>query len=268
MISSGVRNISVERALRWLQAFSVREWSLLLPVALAFFGVPRLIVILLAPRVDRLPQTIEEMQAFSQTLPLWWTPLIFVLLLIGIVGAMALMAMAIVPWITVGQAIILAAKRLIVWLALAAMAFAALFVALLLVMTVALGFGGGGQALSIALAFVGLVANALLLTLTLPLIIHRAIGPIAAVRAAWGLYRGVFLRIAGALILFALTAWIAGLALQVSLGSLLLLVAKLAGQPRIGEVLVALLVSAVTAVGWSGVYLLVAGFYRQRTGLD
>ncbi len=262
MISSGVRNISVERALRWLQGFLTREWSLLLPVALAFFALPRLTVILVTPRPPQ-AQTMEEMQAFIQTLPVWWAPLVFGLTLIGIVGAMVLMALAIVPWITVGEAIVLACKRLIVWLALAFAGFGAL----LLLMTMVLAFGGG-QALSVAMALAGFVANALLLTLVLPLIVHRAVGPIAALRSAWNLYHGVFLRIAGALILFSATAWIAGLSIQVSLGFLLRLLARLGGQPKLGEMMVALLVSFVTAVGWSGVYLLVAAFYRQRTGLD
>lgn len=260
--------MSVERALRRIQAFAHAEWPLLLPVILAFLAIPRFIVLLLAPRMDRMPTTLAGLQAFSAALPAWWTPLLLAMLLVGAIGAMVLMALSLIPRISVGEAILLALRRLPAWLGIGLIAGAALFLALLLVSAALLRGGSGGQALSILLAFLGIAAELLLLLLLLPLIVVRPVGPLAAIVEGWRVYRGALLRVGGGLLLFAVGTWVMSLALQVSLGSLLLVAARAAGQPQLGQTLAALLASLVTAFGWSGFYLLLAAFYRQRAGLE
>lgn len=268
MVERRGRNISVERALRWLRSFVEREWALLLPVVLAFFGLPRLVVLLLTPRMDPVPRTLEQLQAFSASLPGWWTPLLIAMLLASAIGAMVLMAMALVPRISVGEAILLALRRLPAWIGIGLIVGAALFLALLVAMTVAVRLGGGGQMLSVTLAFLGILVCSLLLLLLLPLIAVRRLGPLAAIREGWRLFRGALLRILGGLLLFAAGAWVISLALQVSLGSVLLLAARAAGQPQLGQLLAAVVMSVVSAIGWGGFYLLIAAFYRQRAGIE
>lgn len=256
--------VSIDLGLRWVQRFATAEWPLVLPVALAFFGLPRLVAALLLGRqMAGVPQTMAALQAFSANLPPWWTPLLLAILLIALLGAMTLVALALRPGISVGEAILLALYRLPVCLAVLAMVGAALFIALVLLMTV-VALLGGAQMAALALVLLGMIAVAILLLVLLPLIIVDRLGPIRAIAAGWRLYHGHLLRISGGLILFAVGAFIVGLAVQVSLGSMLLLLFRSLGRPEIGDVLTAIVSSLVAAVGWAGFYLLVAAFYRQR----
>ena len=44
-----MKQLSVERAFQWAQAIAAREWRLLLPVTLAFFALPGLLVDVFMP---------------------------------------------------------------------------------------------------------------------------------------------------------------------------------------------------------------------------
>jgi hypothetical protein len=267
MFERGVRNISVEAALRWLQRFVTREWVLLMPVGLAFFALPRLILLRLTPQVTRWPQTIAEVQAFSLAFPAWWMPLFLATMLAGVVGAMALIALAVIPRITVGEAILIGLRKLPIWVGAGLIVLGAFFVGLLFLMTIAIQLGAG-QALSALLTLIYMAPASLLMILIIPVLVDQRVGPWRAIRATWRLYTGALLRIAGALLLFVMVAYVVSLALQISLGSLFLLIGRASGQLPLGEVLAAILVSITGAIEWSGFYLLVAGFYRQRIGID
>lgn len=267
MFDTSVRTISVERALRWLQGFAGREWSLLLPVALAFFALPGLVLAYLTPAITKLPQTPEEAQAMFAAFPVWWIPLFLATSLTGVIGAMTLIALAVVPRLTVGEAIVLALRKTPIWIVTGLIVTIVFFLGVILLTMLVLA-SGGGQLLTGFLTILYMAPASLLMVLILPLLVDRRIGPWAVVRASWRLYNGTLLRIAGALILFLVTTYIVSLALRVSLGSLLLLVGRVSGQPQLGELLAMILVSAIGAIAWSGFYLLIAAFYRQRIGID
>ncbi|NIJ08386.1 hypothetical protein FHS31_002003 [Sphingomonas vulcanisoli] len=260
---SAARKISIERALRSVQGFARSEWRLALPVALAFLGMPQLVVgLFLAGRFATMPQTMADLQHFSMDLPWWWTPILIVMLLVSAIGGLALIALALVPRISVREALVLAFRRFPLWLAAIAILLAAVFVALLLVMIV-IGLAHGGEALAVAFTFLAMLAGMLFAALLLPVIIDRRLSPVALLREGAHLYRHGWGRISAGLLLYLCISWIVMMALQVSIGSVVLLVGRLAGAPDIGGMIAAVLASLISAIAWAGFALLVAGIYRQ-----
>ncbi|WP_174273980.1 hypothetical protein [Sphingomonas bacterium] len=265
MAGQGARKISIERALRSARAFAVAEWRLALPVALAFLGLPQLIAgLLLTSRVRVMPQTVADLQSFSLDLPWWWTPILLLMLLVSAVGALALMGLALVPRISVREALVLAFRRFPHWLGAAILLFTGVFLALILVMIV-IGLARGGELLAVAFTFLAMLGGLLFAVLLLPIAADGRLGPVALLRAGAKRYRGSWGRIAGGMLLYLATAWIAMMALQVSLGSLLLLAGRLLASPQTGAILATVLASLISALAWSGFYLMIAGIYRQTS---
>lgn len=255
--------LSIEQGLRALQGFVIREWRLIMPVALAFFALPTLaLTVIVSPLLRDVPQTMEGMRAFGQAMPGWIMPLMAAASLVIVTGAFALIALAVLPRVSVGEAIAAAVRRLPAWIGATLILFAGLFVILILI-GLLVGRTGPGQTVIVLATFLGLSFSAVYLALLMPLMIERRLGPWAAIRTGFGFYRDHLVRLFAGLILFLAGAWVVAMAIQVAAGSVLLLAARLLGAAELGQTLVALLGSLVSAAEWGGFYLLVAFLYRQ-----
>ena len=257
---------SIEANLRWVQAFLRREWTLVLPVALAFLALPPLLFTLALPtRLLVMPQTMAEMQAFSASLPGWIGPAFVAGALVTVLGALTITAMALVPRISVREAIGIGLRRAPGWIGAALLIGAVLFVGLVALGT-ALVLMGLGQGALAGLMVVALMAAGLFLLLLLPVVVHEAAGPIAAIRRGWQTWRGDLGRTAAVCVLVWGATWLVAFALQVALGSILLMVGLAAGQAEAGHALAALWSTTLGALQWSFFYLFVAALYRGRLG--
>jgi hypothetical protein len=255
-------SLRIEPALRWLQHFLSREWSLALPIALAFLGVPTLAIALTMMHVaPNMPTTLPELYALSRALPGWVSPAFLAMSLVTMVGALALAALAVVPRVSVREALLLALRRFPIWLAIAVVTGVALIflLGMLATLLALLGIGNAGLLLVVTAVF---VISGCFLVLMVPLVIDRADGPIAALRAGWLLYRRSLLKLGGALCLFWLGVWVVAFALQVGLGSLVLVAARAAGQEALGRLLAILVQSFAAAAHWGAFYLFAAALYR------
>lgn len=259
-------SLSIEANLRWVRAFLSDEWRLILPVALAFLALPPLALALALPaQLVAMPQTVADLQAIGATLPAWIGPLLLVSTLATILGALTLMALALVPRISVGEAITTALRRAPSWIGAAVLIGAVAFVALVSIGT-ALMLAGLGQAIVVTMMVLALLAAGLFLVLLLPLVVDRRLGPIAAIREGWHLYRRDFWRSAGACVLVWLASWVTAFAIRIALGSLILMAGIATDQPETGRALAAVLSSVLAALQWSFFYVLVASLYRSRAG--
>jgi hypothetical protein len=257
-----VKHLTVEAAFQWMQGFVTREWRLLLPVALAFFALPGLVVDLVFPNAMQLllpgtpPGTPGQGTAM---LAMVATAAIYCL------GSLAVTALALVPGISVQEAIGRALRRwpLLVGSVLLVSA------AILLVMTVlALLLG---QLLSVAalqqlLLTVVAIGGSVLwvrLAVIVPVLVQEPATPVGALRISWGLTSGTFWRLFGALLLYLVGGAVVATALSSALGVVVMVAARLAGAPDVGQVVSAVLFRVIAAVISTGFQLLVVGLYRQ-----
>lgn len=261
-----MQTISIEQGLRALQRFLAAEWRLALPVALAFLAFPPLILSLVVqPFFVTAPATLEGMRTLGAALPGWFGPLLAVLALVTATGALALTALAVLPQVSVGEAIVTGIRRLPVWIAACVIVAVGTFILLAIVGTIA-ALVGGGQVAIFAVTFVALSVASLYLVLVMPVVVDERQGPIAALRGSWRLYHAHLSRLAAGLVLFVAVAWVASMAVQVAAGSVLLLIGRLAGAAQIGQTLATVLAALVSAIEWGAFYLFAAMLYRQASG--
>ena len=263
-----LKRLSIEQGFLWAQRFAQREWRLLLPVALAFGALPPLVVDLLVPNAAAamLATAPNGSMAPAMAMAGWVLPLMLLVLLIGLVGSLSITAMALVPAISVSEAIVRAVRRL------PAMIGAMLLVAAaLLAVAVVIGIVFGAlrvnlvqlQALLLGVILgMGLFFSARLAMLS-PLIVDGTSGPVAAIRASWHLTQGVFWRILAAILLYIACAGIILFALGTAIGAVLLLLGHATGSPETATVLTAVLFRIGTAIASAGLGLLIVGLYRQ-----
>lgn len=263
--------ISIEEAFLWTQRFAAREWRLLLPVALAFMALPPLLLGLLLP--DRLKAMIAQSGAgagpVDSAMLGGLMPFVLAVLTLSCLGGLALTALALVPRISVREALVLAARRLWVLLAALVLVGVGLLVALTFV-SIVLSLARVNVAAQQGL-LVGVILGAVLLlwvrlALLAPLIVERRVGPIAALRAAWAISRGGSWRLLGALAVYLVGGGVVLLALGSALRVLLLVLGRSLGLPELGSVLADVLVQAVAAAVNVGLQLLVVALYRQLVG--
>ena len=218
------------------------------------------------------PGTVQEMvtpQAPAGELPApgWWMAVALVAIVIGVVGQLAIVRLALGPSTSVGEAIAHGARRapyylisFLMWVA----PFAALLVVLLGAMkgpppnpAAALGF----LALLIAMSFL-----AVRLILAVGVASAESAGPVQILQRSWHLTAGNWWRLFGFLLLFL----IAALCVLIAVGAIIgLLVAVVVGAPtgmslsRLIVVLVSqLAVGAVTAT----FIVMIARIYLQLSG--
>lgn len=253
--------LSINRATAWTQAFLKAEWRLALPVALALVGLPAVVLELVAP----LPASPEAMPALNAGM-LLAIPVVVATM----VGAGAVTALALVPGISVGEAIRAGARRCGVlfaaWL-LSLLGLVALVVVAAILASLAGMAGGAGQPAVLTLALLLIGVTALLvgvrLALLTPVVMDRAVGPVEALKESWRLTRGTFWRIAAVLALLLLAVLLFSAAVQGAMGVIGLLLARLAGLKTLGMILPLLAAALVNAIVSMVFWVFLAGLYRE-----
>lgn len=266
-----MKSLSIEDAFQWTQRFAAREWKLLLPVAFAFIAVPQLAFNLLIP--SGLAEAIAKgnFQVVAQSIRATpWVMLgAIVVQLLGLAGALAIAALALLPRISVREAIGLALQRLFVLVAVFILFF---FAAAIAIMVIA----GALQllrlnALTQNTLLLGILLGAVavvwmrLIVLAAVIVASRA-GPVAAIRLAWDLTTGAFWRILGCMLIYGIGAQVVVLASTFAIGAILVIACSAAGAPTLGPILSLVYVALINAVFWAGFHTLAVGIYRQLGG--
>ena len=263
--------LSIEDSLQWTQQFAMREWRLLLPVALAFLALPQLALNLLLPA--RISAAIAAMTA-QTIMPLlaatpWLAPVGILIELVALLGALIIVALALVPRISVREAIGLALQRLLVFL----MAVILVIVGEVAVATFAMILFqlarlsmSAQQSLLIGLLFgISLVVSIRLIVLG-PVVIASRAGPVAAIKLAWTLGAGAFWRLFAAVLVFMVGGSVVVLASSFALGSVFVLLSSALGVPALGPILSIVYLRVVLALFWTGFHVLAVALYRQLGG--
>lgn len=262
-----MKRVSVEQAFLWSQGFVAREWRLLLPVMLAFMALPPLLVDLVAPEAAKafmLP--LNDLESGRAQISVAGLLMGLAIVLLNCVGQLSLVALALVPRISVREAIVLAFGRLATLIVtglvtLSIVMFAAVVAAIALNMT---GINLASQKLLLlAVIFAFLLFIWIRLIALGPLIVERHIGPIAAMRRAWDLSKGSFWRISAAFIVYIIGATVVVSALSSALGAVLTIGGKAVGQPEVGLVLANVVFRVGVAAGGAGLQILIVSLYRQ-----
>lgn len=264
-----MKSFSIEDAYLWVQRFVAREWRLLLPVAFAFMALPGLILELpMLQSAVATFRTATQMQnpAIAAPVMQWLAPVMVVILLIGALGGLAVTAMALVPGVSVREAIAIGLRRLGV---LVLSLLAVIVMEMAVAMFAGLIFGlarpnavGLQSLLSLVLVCFGVFVGVRFLPLV-PMIVRRRLGPISALRESWIMTQGSFWRILGAAAIYLLGALVVMLALSTGIGAILLLLGRAIGLPELGSALTAVFEQGVAALIATGFHLLAAAIFLQ-----
>lgn len=254
--------ISLSSAWDETRAFLTREWSLALPVTLATIGLGTLIFSLAVPA--------SPAGSMQPPQPGPWTLLVIPYALLQLFGTLALSALVLRSGRSVGEALATGGRKLgvgiLAMLLQALLGLAAVIIPVVLgtFLGIALGLT---QAQTLAFSLVVLVPLLLWvytrLLLVAALIVDRDAGPIAALRGSWALTRPIAWRLLALMIAVLVVVIILSSAVQVTFGSLFLLLGRLLASETLGPWLVQVLLAAVAAVlqGMFVVYL--AMLYRR-----
>jgi hypothetical protein len=268
MAGNDVKRVSVEQAFVWAQRFAAREWRLLLPVALTFMALPAILADLLAPESMKVAFT--GLQAGgAPRIPIGGLLIALGVMLLNCVGQLALIALALLPRISVAEAMTRAFARLGIFIAAGLIMSFAVLIGLVVIGVVLTLLGlkaASGQALLVGIIMGIFLFLGVRLATLMPVIVSRRVGPIAALREAAALTAGSFWPLLASILLYVFGMFVVILATSYALGTVLTLIAKLAGQPEVGVALVSILINVVRAIGAAGLQLLFAAFYRQLAG--
>lgn len=239
--------LSISTAWDETRAILASDGRLFASLGLALFVVPGTLAALVTPPAP--PGSLPE--------PGWWTMVALVAMLIGVVGQLAAMRLAVQPPISVGDAIRHGGGRAPSLLG--ALLLFAVPVALLL-----------GIAASVRTAL--LVLLALLVPLAARLLLSAAVasteprGPVAILRRSFELTRGHTLKLAGFLLSFLLVFGLLLVAVQFAAGGAILL---LLGKPEpmtVAALLLALIGNLAETVAVMILAIMVARFHVQLAG--
>ncbi|WP_420137181.1 hypothetical protein [Sphingomonas sp.] len=267
-----MKPLSIEQAYRWTQGVVAREWRLILPVAFMFMAFPPLVLDLLAPQwMDAVMKAALQPQnpAPMAQLMSWLLPIMLLLFTLSNVGGLAITALALVPGISVREALLLAFRRLptLIGAQLLVLLGAILLMIVLSVITgvaqlLSPGIGAlvGGMALGFAL-LIGI--RLLLLTAT---IISRPVGPVGALRTSWAMTGRTFWPLVGAVAVYLIGVLVVTAAILGVLGAAFAGLGQMTGAPDVATALNAVLGRAVGCLVGVGLSLLAAGIYRQLDG--
>jgi len=265
------KSLSIEDSLQWTQQFAMREWRLVFPVALAFLALPPLALSLLIPAniaaafATLTAQTVMPLLAAAP----WLVPVSILVQLIAFIGALAIVALALVPRISVLEAIVLGVRRFPVFLLstiLVILAELCVAVIVALVLQLARLVPSAQQSLLVLVIFgISIFASIRLITLA-PVVIASRAGPLAALRLAWGQSAGVFWRLFFALLIYCIGGGVVAFASTFAVGSLFVLLGRLSGAPDLGMALSTTFLRVIFALFWAGLHILVVALYRQLGG--
>jgi hypothetical protein len=265
-----VSRLSIEHAFVAVQQMVAREWRLLVPVALTFFTLPPLLYDLLisADEQNRVMAALraQDLGPVSHVITGKMLPLGLLIVVCSMLGSLAITALALLPRISVGEAIARAGRRLWVELVAVLMLFGVLTLLLLLCGMAVMMSGAsaaGAQSLLVGLIFGISIYAGVRLSLRHGVLITQPVGPVATIRESWVLSSGSFWRLLLALALYLVGSMVVLLALNTAIGAMLLLGARLAGSPELGIVLTQVLGRTLAGLVGGGIALLNAAFFAQ-----
>jgi hypothetical protein len=266
-----VKQLSIEASLQWTQRFVAREWKLLLPVAFAFMALPQLAMDLLLPAriaaafTTLTPTTVRPLLASAP----WLAPLAALIQLIACVGGLSIVALALVPRVSVSEALGLAVRRLLIFVAaMILMILAGLLAATLveiLLQLARLSLASAQGVLVGVILGIGLVFSVRLIVLA-PVVVASRAGPIAAIHLAWDLTAGAFWRLLGAMLVYCIGGAVVVSASAFALGTIFVLAGNAVGLPDLGKDLSAIYLRLALALFWAGFNVLIVALYRQLGG--
>jgi len=255
-----MRNLSLGAAAEQTKLFMRREGPLVVPVAFATFGIALIVMGLVTPE----PAPGEKVQPGLWSLAL--LPLMFLLVL----GQLAISHLVLRPAVTVRDALGAATARLpmaaVVVLLLMGIILIAGLILLLAVGVIAALVGASMEGATTAGATVTLVLILIVvarLLMVWPMLIDRRTGPVATLKDAFALSRGHLLKFLALFFAFMLvSAFLTG-AVQLGLGSVLLIIGKLSGMERAAAFLTAIIVALFAAIIQTVWAVFLTNIYRQ-----
>jgi hypothetical protein len=258
--------LSISRAWDETKAVAHADGRLIFVVALAFVALPSAIGQFVNPR--------SSMAGGGGSPGL--VLLSLAIALIGIVGQLAIIRLALGPSTTVGQAIADGARRTVPYIGAALLIVAGLvlvaipFVGALVSMGVTFERSATPPPLSAVLLMLVYAAVVLFvgtrMLLTSPVAIGEPVGPLGMIRRSWALTRGHFWKLLGFVLLFLLGAILALGALGIAAGLIARLIAGPVEPLSVGALFVALVEGAANAFATSLFVLMVARIYVQLVG--
>lgn len=251
--------LSVSRAWDESKQVIAHDGRLLLPVALAMFVLPGLVVDLSMPAgaPGRLPPAGP------------WIAMSSVAALVSLVGQLAVIRLAMGPHLTVGEAIAHGTRRLLAYLA-AVLVWMVPFVVVALFLFGQIAADPAHPSLAAACALLVLVVVmtfiAVRLLLTSSIASAEAIGPVAILRRSWALTSGNWWRLFGFFLTFMVGAIVLFWATETVFGLLASLVFPGQQADDIGWLVVRIVAQLVSALISVIFFVMLARIYAQLAG--
>lgn len=225
-------SVSIGTAWTEAAAFARREKNLLAPLVLALMVVPA--------TVSQLVQPINPFAGPEGFRP--WMAIAFVALVAGLVGQMAVSRLAMGWNGSLGQAILLAFKRLptvIAALILFFLCVALVLIPIIVVLTLA-GGGGGAAKLANLVTLLAVFGTAPRILLAPALAMDRGLGPWGLIKTTWQATRANYWRMLGFFLLFLAASLIFAMAAASVVGTLATLALGPAEPMSVARLIVAL----------------------------
>ena len=251
--------LSLSQAWVETKAILARDGRLFLPVALAMFVLPGLVLGVSAPVADpgKLPPAGP------------WIAIALVAVLVSLIGQLAVMRLAMEPHASVGEAIAHGARRLLSYVAAWLLWLLPIIVAATALYDVLLTHQDKPSvAASLGLILVTAIGVYLAVRMMLTSAVATAerVGPFAILQRSWELSRGNWWRLFAFMLLFGVGA----LALLLAVDSIATLAVRLftddAGPRSLGGLLVSIISQLVTAILSVVFFVMMARIYVQRSG--
>lgn len=254
--------ISLSAAAEQTGSFMRREGSLVLPVAFATFGIAFILLSLVMPD----PKNETDVEGGL------WALAAFPLLFLIMIGQITIAYLVLRPGVSVRDALGAAMKRLptmigVVLLILLGLVGLAL---LLSVVTVMIGVSVGA-AMETTTAFVSVIVIAAMawlstrLLMLWPLLADKRGGVIESIKQAFRLSKPYFWKFFVVVIVSTIVVSLALGAVQLGIGSVLLIFGRLVGAEGAAALLTIILVALLSAAIQAFVAVLLANIYRQLT---
>ena len=224
--------VSIGTAWTEAAAFARREKKLLAPLVLALMVVPATISQLVQPS-----NPFAGPEGFRP-----WMAIAFLALVAGLVGQMAVSRLAMGWSGSLGEAIMLAFKRLptvIAALILFFLCVALVLIPIIIVLTLVGGVGGGAKLANLVTLLV-VFGTAPRILLAPALAMDRALGPWGLVKTTWQATRGHYWRLVGFFLLFLAASLIFAMAVSSVVGTLATLALGTPEPMSVARLLIAL----------------------------
>lgn len=258
--------ISIGAAWEETLAFVKREGALLFPVALMFLALPAVILQLALPEQMH-PMADMEKAGGAPHLPPAFILSTLLVLLVGMIGMLAIYALALRPGISVAEALQLAARRMPVLIGSAGLLMLGA-AGLILVLSIIGAVFAPAMGMAGATALLLLIGAPILLFVTVRLlllyavILHEPVNPVEAIRHGWRLTSGQFWKLLG----FVLALVTLMLVAQLVSRSIFGIAGNLIGGSTLATLFAGMAVAIVNAVLQVYYLVMTCRIYRQLGG--